>query len=378
MTRKLVLELPTGTGPVLNQVGADDEHQLQEQIKLQPELLPVDELGLTEAPLVVGRETSLPSGAIDLVLLDQAGELCLVEFKTGPQNSDFRACLAQLVDYGSDLWGMTVEDFEAKVAVRYFTGKHCPAGSPGHQHTSLADAIAAAWPNQTSSADAFDWRDRLAAQLTAGAFLYVVVAQRFHASVLGTIRYLNASMPRAQFHAVELVRFAADGYGAYETRHLLGPETTGGRDRAQALAGSAELLGLVEDDTYRGALETFIGGLEQIDGLNIFYGTTGISLRVTVPDHAPVSIGWFFPPGPPRWLGLTNLTLGYYTEQPSVSDAQRSVLDGYAATVAALPGAKPAKKPTFNASTFLPDVVKTQHPQMLAAVQDVAIALTSG
>ena len=131
MARKLVIQLPDGSRPVLEQVPAEHELQLQEQLKLHPELLPLDELGLVGPAVVVGRESGLDSGRVDLVLLGHGGDLALVEFKTGPQNPDFRECLAQLLDYGSDLWGMTVEEFEARVARPYFTGLHCsPATVP--------------------------------------------------------------------------------------------------------------------------------------------------------------------------------------------------------------------------------------------------------
>jgi hypothetical protein len=387
--------LPDGTRTVLDQVLADDEHELQERLKDQPDLLPVEELGLVGAPIVVGRETRLPSGAIDLVLLDRAGSLCLVEFKTGPQNPDFRSCLAQLVDYGSDLWGMTLEDFETKVAVRYFTSKQCPPEAPGYQQTSLNAAAANAWPTTGEGADPFDWRDGLTTGLAWGGFRYVVVAQRFAPQVLTTIRYLNATMPRARFDAVELVRFDVPVehqkdaglnvtfavehplVGAYETRHLMGPERarTPAGDRAKALANSAELLARVEDETYQGALEQLITGFEQMPGLDIFYGTTGISLRVPL-NQGAISVGWFFPPGPPRWLGLTDLTLGYYTVGLSLDVSKQAALDAYATVVNSLPGAKPARKPTFNAATFGPEAVILSYPSLLAAVEEVVTTLS--
>ena len=46
-----------------------------------------------------------------IVWLGNGGDLALVEFKTGPGEPDFRECLAQLLDYGSDLWEMTLEEF---------------------------------------------------------------------------------------------------------------------------------------------------------------------------------------------------------------------------------------------------------------------------
>lgn len=146
MGRKLVIEVPDGSWQLLEQVPADHELMLQEQLKLHPELLPLDELGLVGPAVVVGRESSLDSGRVDLVLLGNGGDLALVEFKTGPQNTDFRGCLAQLLDYGSDLWQMTLEEFETRVIQQYFTGPHCPQAtratrSVTHRtaHKSLGD-----------------------------------------------------------------------------------------------------------------------------------------------------------------------------------------------------------------------------------------------
>jgi RecB family endonuclease NucS len=126
MGRKIIVTSPTGQLPVLEEVKAHDEAQLQELLKAHPGLLPLEDLGLAAPAIVVGRESVLDSGRIDLVLLANGGELVLVEFKTGPQNPDFRECLAQLLDYGSDLWGMTLEDFDTRVARRYFSGPHFP------------------------------------------------------------------------------------------------------------------------------------------------------------------------------------------------------------------------------------------------------------
>src|SRR5437868_6624825 len=114
MARKLIVQEASGT-VLLSEILAENELQLQEQMKAHPELLPISEFGLAEPSLVVGRETGLPSGGIDLVSLARTGDLLLIEFKTGPQNPDFRQALAQLLDYGSDLWGMTYERFEQTV-----------------------------------------------------------------------------------------------------------------------------------------------------------------------------------------------------------------------------------------------------------------------
>ena len=44
--RKLLIQLPDGSKQLLEQIPADQELQLQEQLKNQPEPLPLDDLGL--------------------------------------------------------------------------------------------------------------------------------------------------------------------------------------------------------------------------------------------------------------------------------------------------------------------------------------------
>ena len=69
MQRKIVVQLETGQSPVLEQTAAENEHQLQEMMKENPDLLPVEEFGMTGPLLVLGRETPLPSGGVDLIAL---------------------------------------------------------------------------------------------------------------------------------------------------------------------------------------------------------------------------------------------------------------------------------------------------------------------
>src|SRR5690349_2237133 len=117
--------------------------------------------------LVVGRETALASGAVDLIALARGGELLLVEFKTGPQNADFRSALAQLVVYGSDLWQMSIERFEVSVAQRYFGGDR--RQDPRLRgKTSLDAAVNAIWAD-LSTEEKLSLMDRLAEQFLSGA-----------------------------------------------------------------------------------------------------------------------------------------------------------------------------------------------------------------
>ena len=91
MARKIVVVLPGEADLVLSEVLAHDEEQLQQHLTEYPEMIPVEEFGWSGPMMVVGRESSLPSGAPDLVGVGPEGEILIAEFKTGPQNPDFRA-----------------------------------------------------------------------------------------------------------------------------------------------------------------------------------------------------------------------------------------------------------------------------------------------
>jgi hypothetical protein len=74
-----------------------DEAYLQKYVSDYPNCLPLPFL------LVVGREFRTSSGRIDVLAVDQEGELYIVETKLY-KNPDKRRVVAQVLDYGASLW----------------------------------------------------------------------------------------------------------------------------------------------------------------------------------------------------------------------------------------------------------------------------------
>lgn len=329
-----------GSRPVLTEILADDEAQLQELMKENPDLLSIEEFGMTGPLMIVGRETPLPSGAVDLIGVSRGGDLLLVEFKTGPQNSDFRHVLAQLLDYGSDLWRMSYQEFESMVASRYFSGARCyDARLRGKD--ALDEAAWTIWSDLSEEEVAL-FRERLTRQLDSGAFHYVVVAQRFTPTMERTVEYLNAITPSARFYTVELVRFVAGGLSAFESRTVSKPVPTPDPSRGVVL-DEARFLEQVKDDAYREALQELLKECREL-GLRFSWGPAGTSIRVPIPNRKkPLSVAWFFPPGVSGWMGLTDLTLGFGTVDEHASSTVAALKD-YVAKVADLPGVETAKR----------------------------------
>lgn len=362
-----------GTAPMLVEVDAHDEAQLQEHMKDNPDLLPLEEFGLTGPLMVVGRETSLASGAADLVGVTRQGDVVIVEFKTGPQNPDFRVALAQLLDYGSDLWQMSVDVFEESVARRYFTGSHCLPSSPVKGVKSLDDAAKAVW-DDISTDEMAAMRERLVRSLAEGAFYYVVVAQRFTTPMESTADYLNWIAPKARFCLVELVRFTGDGLSAFEARTVLKPTSQTPKSVQGASLDEAAFLGAITDDRYRQALTDLF---EACRGLNLRFewGSKGTSIRLPTSDKPePVSVAWVFPPGVPGWMGLHDLTLGYDPTQAQNAPSALPALDRYVAAISQIRGARMLTKRIVKGSSLPPEAVVAGQAAIVEALAEMVRA----
>jgi hypothetical protein len=150
-----------------------------------------------------------------------------------------------------------------------------------------------------------------------------------------------------------------------------------GSSSKTALAGAEELCATVTDDEYRHHLQDLFEALARIDGLTVFWGTTGCSLRVAVPGRGPLSIGWIFPPGPPRWMGLTDVTLGWYEDANgfAVSESGRAGLDVYLQTLGMLAGAAKPKASAIRGWTFHPAAVTANSDALEEAIRTAASSL---
>jgi hypothetical protein len=231
----------------------------------------------------------------------------------------------------------------------------------------------------TAVDDAVDWRERLQAQLRDGSFHYVTVAQHFTPQVLRTLRYLNSTMKSARFSAVELVRFTGGEHAAFEARFVAGAEPRKGPTGSSktALAGVDDFLAAITDDEYRHSLQDLLDVLVDLDGMTVFWGTTGCSLRVAVPHRIPLSIGWHFPPGPSRWMGLSDLTLGWYEDANGLvlSNAGRAALDAYLQTLTALTGSIKPRSAAIRGRTFPPAAVVENGSALAEAIRAAVVSL---
>jgi hypothetical protein len=354
------------------EVPARCEEDLQEIVKLHPQLIPADDLGLDGDLLVVGRETSLASGAIDLLCLARSGDLVLIEFKTGPQNPDFRAALAQLIDYGSDLWGMTLADFDNGVVQRYLSGRHVSPGFEGLG--SLAEAIAKAdWDQGKDELTTLN--ARLTDVLANGDFRFVVAAQRFTQPMIKSLQYLNATSRYGQYSLVQVIWMKGNQLSAYSAQVVSGTARSRppGASVGAGQTNEADFLAGIADDDYRDAMKEIFAGASAL-GLVTYWGAKGASLRVRVPDrNEPVSVAWAFHEGD-QFFGARHLSLGIDLGTLELVHSVKPAIEAFVQEVSQIPGAT-AVPSKLNAYMFGPPVVATVKPAVIAALEHVVAAV---
>lgn len=339
---------------------------------MNPQLIPVDDLGLDGDLLVIGRETSLPSGAIDLLCLASSGDVVLVEFKTGPQNPDFRHALAQLIDHGSDLWRLSVDDFDLGVVQRFLRGGHAPEHLAGCH--DLRNAIGrAGWALDTEATEAL--LERLSEVLVSGDFHFVVAAQRFTETMRASLEYLNSTVRVGKYFLVEIVQLAGAELTAHAAQVVAAPSqrTQASNNGPQVNTDETAFLASLDGDEYRDAFRDFLSACSAL-GLVLAWRSKGLSIRIPTTDrNEPLSIAWGLPGGA-QWQGLRHLYVGVDRLSLAQTPSLVAAVERYIASVEAVPGGKRLNTKmaalTFDASTA-PSAVPALIEAIAALVREV-------
>ncbi len=145
----------------------------------------------------------------------------------------------------------------------------------------------------------------------------------------------------------------------------------------RAFEGPGALLAQIPSEDYRLAIRYILDSLNGLHGLKIYWGTTGCSLRVAVPGRGLLSVGWIFPPDIPRWMGLTDLTLGWDDDRQGVevSDAGQAALNHYFNTLSHLDGEARPDSGVIRGWTFKSAAVAAHASELAEAIHVVVSQL---
>lgn len=166
--------------------GYANEASLQQLIAEHPSLIP----GVS-ARAVACREFSSGVGPADVVILDESGDLTLIECKLTTNPQIRREIVGQVLDYASRLWGTSVDQFEA-----------------AWRRASKSDVS----PLSGFDDDGSDTRERLAQNLEVGRMRLVLAVDKVNDDLKRIVEYLNSiTVAEVSVFVMEFVRAERDG-----------------------------------------------------------------------------------------------------------------------------------------------------------------------
>jgi hypothetical protein len=276
---------------VLDESRFEAETQLQEALKLNPEVIPVSDLDLAEV-VVVGRETGVPARAIDLLLVDADGRVIIVETKLSQNPELRRQVVAQVLDYGASLWrtAPTLKQFE-ELVLRYWHSDACQderIKEPATLREGL-DPIFREIRGEDWDYDAFE--SALSGNIANGQHILLVVASGLTDKLSrDLLQYVDVCLG-VPLYAVEIDVFETEG------QQLIVPKGVryGGRVAWTPTRGhTTPAAFLAACDPV--AAEFFARMLSQArqKGMIVYWGSLGFSVRL--PLEPAVTVMYGYPP----------------------------------------------------------------------------------
>jgi hypothetical protein len=272
MARHVLIREENKLGSVVAEAELPTEAELHDALTRYPELIPLSDLGMG-AGVVIGRESALAAGYADLVLVDERGQLCIVEVKNAG-NPDTRRVVAQLLDYAASLWGATVGELTSRILHPYLD--HIGALEPS---ADIGEFVARAVAGDDATAEqAAAISGGLTNTLAAGDFALVVAAPQIPSGVQRVIEYLNARGQR--LYGLEVSYFKGQ-VECFVPRLVVRPlvsdpagagSRTTGIDRETFLAGVA--------DAYRARVSELLNECDAA-GADLSWNKSGPSIFVT-------------------------------------------------------------------------------------------------
>jgi len=191
------------------------EADLQKYIFENPEAIPLQDIKPDVQIVILERESPTSVGSIDVLGVDNDGELYIIETKLY-RNPDKRKVLAQVLDYGAALWAK-YGDPEAWISEldRRLMDK---------SGVGLSEKL------NIEFGDANDVREGMKESLSKGTFQFLILMDEVSTALKDLILYLNENSSFTIF-AVELE------YYLFDDQQILIPHVYGAESRKKSISG---------------------------------------------------------------------------------------------------------------------------------------------
>jgi hypothetical protein len=316
--------------------------------------------------VLVGREVGVAAKeggsarwSLDHLFLDQDGIPTLIEVKQRSDSRIRREVVGQMLDYAAN----AVVYWPADELRTRFEEECLRCGfTPEEVIRRLVE----------EDVDEKAFWTTVKTNLRAGRVRLVFVADQIPPELQQVIEFLNEQMDPAVVLGVEVPQFVGGGLQTIVPRVVgwsAASQRRKGTEGGRARIGPAEFLDRCTEPGLRAALGAFLAGC-QWNEVAPEWGSVGCSLRLRLPGISkPLSVGWLFPPGIRGWMGLTDVTLGFYRSAVAEGDSTLRPLLEYVESVGVLEGAEPVPPDWIHAYRLPPEAAVRHLPRVLELIE---------
>ena len=177
--------------------GFPNEATLHDLVEQAPHLLP---LAGSPRLIVIGREVQLGNGYADLIAIEPAGRLAVIEIKLARNAEARRAVIGQVLAYAAYLWGMDQRTLEEDVLSKHLRKRG---------YDSLAQAVAS--NDQVGSFDAEEFAAGISESLKLGRFRLVFVLDDAPEELIRLVSYLETTSERLLIDLITISSYTVNG-----------------------------------------------------------------------------------------------------------------------------------------------------------------------
>ena len=183
MTKLFVVE--AGKTQTLESQYFDNEKILQDILERFPEVIALDDLGVSEPFLVIGREVATPAGYIDVLCIDGEGILTVIEAKLARNSQIRREVVGQVLEYVAQVSKWRSQEV-IQVANQYFRSGNTNTDS------NLLDLLKEPFEESQNQLDPYGIYDKIDDNLRKGKIKVVIASDTIPDTLRDTVSFINS------------------------------------------------------------------------------------------------------------------------------------------------------------------------------------------
>lgn len=172
---------------VLDQQAFDNEKLLQDVVERFPEVIALEDLGVKEPFIVIGREVATLAGYIDVLCMDGDGVLTVIETKLARNSQIRREVVGQVLEYVAQLSKWRAHDV-VQAANQYFSAAGVKMGD---RTATLMDLLLTVDEEETA-AQPMDLYEKIETNLRKGRIKLVIASDSIPETLKDTVTFINS------------------------------------------------------------------------------------------------------------------------------------------------------------------------------------------